>query len=163
MIIIKKYLNVVYKKCESVLKEEMCNMKTFLIPESVFLHENTLMFKSSEDTVYFVSPSSLAKNIPWKDIILTVEFQHDNNSCWKHICSEKNISHVFVQVADIPLKSLDEIQKLKLPGKTSISSVQDTVRSLIVSASVTSQYQLLYLLESRLEQNVESFNMYQAV
>ncbi|GBM23294.1 hypothetical protein AVEN_26020-1 [Araneus ventricosus] len=154
MIIIKKYLNVVYKKFESVLKEEMCNIKTFLIPESVFLHENTLMFKSSEDTVYFVSPSSLAKNIPWKDMILTIEFQHDNNSCWKHICSEKNISHAFVQVTDLPLKSLDEIQKLKPPDKASISSVQSTVKSLVVSGSVISQYQLLYLLESRLDLSI---------
>ncbi|KAF8767334.1 Protein shortage in chiasmata 1 like protein [Argiope bruennichi] len=154
MIIIKKYLNELYKKFESVLKEEMCNIKTFLIPESVFLHENTLMFKSSEDTVFFVSPSSLAKNIPWKDLIFIIEFQHDNNSCWKHICSEKNVFHAFVQVADLPLKTLDEIQKLKNTDKASVYSVQDTVRSLIVSGSITSQYQLLYLLESRLNLSI---------
>ncbi|GFU25760.1 uncharacterized protein NPIL_545231 [Nephila pilipes] len=150
LVIIKKHLNIVYKAFEMALKKVECNIKTFLIPESVFLHESTLMFKSSEDTIYFVCPFSLSKKIPWKDLILVIEFEYDSNSNWKQICSEKKISHAFVQVIDLPFKSLEEIQKLNTAGKDDIQPLKENIASLIISASVTSQYQLLYLLESKL-------------
>ncbi|GFY47643.1 uncharacterized protein TNIN_491461 [Trichonephila inaurata madagascariensis] len=150
LIIINKHLNIIYKAFEMALKEEECNIKTFLIPESVFLHERTLMFKSSEDTIYFVRPFSLSKNIPWKDLILVIEYEYDSNSNWKQICSENNISHAFVQVVDLPLKTLEEIQKLNTAGMFDIQPLKENKTSLIISAFVTAQYQLLYLLESKL-------------
>ncbi|GIY16521.1 uncharacterized protein CDAR_55311 [Caerostris darwini] len=154
LIIIKKHLNIVYKSLESALKQLECNFKIFLIPESVFLHENTLMFKSSEDTVYIISPFSLSKNIPWKDLILVIEYEQDCNSFWKQICSEKTIMHAFVQVVELPLKSLEEIQKITIQDKITMNPVKENIRSLIVSTSVMSQYQLLYLLESKLNISV---------
>ncbi|GFV41550.1 uncharacterized protein TNCV_3627021 [Trichonephila clavipes] len=50
LIIINKHLNIIYKAFEMALKEEESNIKTFLIPESVFLHERTLIFKVCNNT-----------------------------------------------------------------------------------------------------------------
>ncbi|GFV41552.1 uncharacterized protein TNCV_3627041 [Trichonephila clavipes] len=89
-----------------------------------------------------------------RDLILVIEYEYDSNSNWKQICSEKNISHAFVQVVDLPLKTLEEIQKLNTAGRVDIQPLKENKTSLIISAFVTSQYQLLYLLESKLNSTI---------
>ncbi|KAG8188477.1 hypothetical protein JTE90_008042 [Oedothorax gibbosus] len=156
IIILKKNLQVIFSSFDWAIKQNQINFRIHLIPENVILSFDTLIFKDQEETVYFINSSSISNDIPWSDLSFVIEFEPDNNSPWKQICNEQNIPHAFVRVINLPFKSLKDIQKLIIPAfdKAVTNPPKEDVKLLIVSASITSQYQLLYLLESKFQYTI---------